>query len=134
MALGTNRDYKTADRRARRQLATHYERMQALIAQGMSREEASKQAYAEMTAVPEATARKRVNDKLSEISRQYHPAIPIADIDTALTSNGFHATEPAIYCGRDGRSHEQVGPRTWLSLSWHKMDESGRYEVTCYVS
>jgi hypothetical protein len=48
MSLGENRDYKTADRRARTLLADHNARMDALIASGMDRDQASKQAYADM--------------------------------------------------------------------------------------
>jgi hypothetical protein len=80
-----------------------------------------------------ATARKRANEQFRALGVIYHVRLPIASIDEILIQNGFTPTEPAIYCGRDGRSHEQVGPNTWLSLTWHKMD-SGRYEVTAYVS
>ena len=59
MALGTNRDYKTADRRARKQLAIHFERMQALIAQGMSREDASSQAAKDMQALAQTKAERK---------------------------------------------------------------------------
>ena len=81
----------------------------------------------------ERIARRAVNEALAHLGTLYHHGLPIEDIDNALILAGFNATEPAIYCGRDGHSHEQVGPNTWLSLSWHKM-ESGRYEVTAYVS
>ena len=87
-----------------------------------------------MTAQQERVARRKVNSLLYELGCTYYDGLPIARIDDALTSNGFDATEPAIYCGRDGNcSPMQVGAYTWLSLSWHKM-ESGRYEVTAYVS
>ena len=51
-----------------------------------------------------------------------------------MVENGFNETEPAIYCGRNGQTLENVGQRTFLSLSWHKMDVTGRYEVVAYVS
>ena len=86
-----------------------------------------------MTAREEAKSRNQVNVKLYELGKHYHHVLPLSDIDCALLCAGFNVLEEAIYCGRDGHSHEQVGPRTWLSLSWHKM-ESGRYEVTAYVS
>jgi hypothetical protein len=78
-------------------------------------------------------ARNLANEGLAILSRNYHSGLPIADIDKILTANGFNALEEAIYCGRDGRVHEPVGEHTWISFSWHKMD-SGRYEVTVYVS
>ena len=87
-----------------------------------------------MTAQQERVARRKVNAVLHELGRAYHDGLPISQIDSALEAYGFSATEPAIYCGRDGNcSPMQVGDRTWLSLSWHKM-ESGRYEVTAYVN
>jgi hypothetical protein len=48
MSLGNNRDYKTADRRARALLARHAGRMKELQATGMARKEASQQAYREL--------------------------------------------------------------------------------------
>jgi hypothetical protein len=81
----------------------------------------------------ERTARRRVNGLLWELGLTYHDGLPITDIDRILAVNGFACTESAIYCGRDGHSLEQVGAHSWLSLSWHRM-ESGRYEVTAYVS
>ena len=45
-----NRDYKTADRSARKNLQKHAARMAELIKGGMSREQASKQAYDELKA------------------------------------------------------------------------------------
>lgn len=48
MGLGNNRDYKTTDRRARRNLCRHYKLMADYQAEGMSREEASQRAYEEM--------------------------------------------------------------------------------------
>lgn len=87
-----------------------------------------------MTAQEERVARRRVNDKLYDLGLVYHDSLPMKAIDDVLVENGFKATEPAIYCGRDAQcSPMQVGAYTWLSLSWHKM-ESGRYEVTAYVS
>lgn len=47
-ALGTNRDYKTRDRRAVQNLRKHFARMNELIATGMDRDAASKQAYDEL--------------------------------------------------------------------------------------
>ena len=49
MSLGNNRDYKTRDRIARKSLARHFARMTELQSQGMTRADASRQAYDEMT-------------------------------------------------------------------------------------
>jgi hypothetical protein len=82
----------------------------------------------------EIKARNAVNWLLTDLNSKYHDGIPVAAIDKVLTTCGLKATEPAIYCGRDGRSHEQVGESTWLALTWHKMEVSGRYEIVAYVS
>ena len=47
MGLGTNRDYKTRHRNVKISLAVHNRRMNELIAEGISRDDASKQAYGE---------------------------------------------------------------------------------------
>lgn len=76
--------------------------------------------------------RTKVNNALHTLGLTYHPSIPLTDIDTILTSNGFNALEEAIYCGREGNSNEPVGYGVYLSLSWYKMP-SGRFEVIAYV-
>ena len=86
-----------------------------------------------MTANEERKARQRVNEVLHAIGRRYHEGLALTEIDEALTVNGFNALEPAIYCGRDGSVHEQVGERTWLAMQWHKM-ETGTYEINAYLS
>lgn len=52
MSLGNNRDYKTHARRITSSLARHAKRMAELVAAGMDREQASKQALAEMQRKP----------------------------------------------------------------------------------
>jgi hypothetical protein len=87
----------------------------------------------DMTAAVERRQRQLVNDELHALGN-YHDGLALTEIDAILTKHGFNEMEPAIYCGRDGRVNEQVGKRTWLSLSWHKMEVTGRYEVVAYVS
>lgn len=59
MALGSNRDaYVTSERKIKNNLRRHAERMAELIAEGMSREDASRAAYEEMTTKRRATERK----------------------------------------------------------------------------
>lgn len=48
MSLGTNRDYKTTDRRARRVLRLHAGRMAKYERQGIDREEASRLAMCDL--------------------------------------------------------------------------------------
>ena len=86
-----------------------------------------------MTTAEECKARRRANTKLRELCKVYHNGLALDKLDAILTEHGFTGLEPAIYCGRDGESHEQVGERTWLRMTWHKMD-SGRYEIVAVLS
>lgn len=79
--------------------------------------------------------RMAANDALWRLtSNVYHNSLPIATIDGILMAAGFNTLEEAIYCGRDGKVHEKVGNNTWFTMTWHKMEETGRYEVVAYVS
>ena len=79
------------------------------------------------------TACKNVNEKFHTLGQTYWSYLPVYQIDSILVEAGFEATEPAIYCGRDGSIHEEVGNGKWLSMTWHKM-ESGRYEIVAYLN
>jgi len=83
--------------------------------------------------ISERNARKTVNEALYHLSRKYHQGLPISEIDAILVASGFRAMEEGIYTGHDGHSHEQIGDRTWIAFSWHRMG-SGRYEINAYVS
>ena len=86
-----------------------------------------------MTAQQERVARRKANAELYTLGLKYHESIPLTWLDSVLAEAGFNPTEGAIYCGRDGRILEQVGERSWLSMTWHK-GESGRYEIVAYLS
>lgn len=83
----------------------------------------------------EAKARKVANRLLAALPN-YHRFIPTTEIDNALVAAGFRPMEEAIYCGREGRVHEQVGDRTWITMTWYKMEEAvtPSYEIVAYVS
>lgn len=82
----------------------------------------------------EKRARANVNDKIGFVGRMYHDSLASAlhIIDHYLLEEGFTGLSDGIYCG-DGRVHEQVGPHTYISLTYHRM-ESGRYEIVAYLS
>lgn len=84
------------------------------------------------TTATERRSRKLANIKLHNLP-VYSDGLPLSQIDEILASAGFSELEPAIYCGREGNSHEQIGRSTWFSMTWYKMP-SGRYEVVAYVS
>lgn len=86
-----------------------------------------------MDAKTERKQRKAVNVELQKITAGYHDSLLLTEISDILVNHQFKALEPAIYCGRDGRSTEQVGERTFFTITWHKM-ESGRWEVVAYVA
>lgn len=84
--------------------------------------------------VSEATSRRQVNRRLSMLCKGYTPSLPIAQIGAILRSHGF-LSEPleGIYCGHEGKVHEQVGKSTWIRVTWY-MHVTGNYEVLAYVS
>lgn len=86
-----------------------------------------------MDASTERKARVKANNAFYKLGRVYHDGLALAEIDAVLMANGFTGMEDALYCGRDGQAHEQVGRRTWITLAWHKM-ESGRYEIVVYLN
>jgi len=75
-----------------------------------------------------------VNEELHWLGQSYHDGLPISQINHILVEAGFNPLEEAIYCGRDGRSDEQVGNYSWFHMTWHKMETTGRYEVVAYVN
>lgn len=82
----------------------------------------------------ERKAQTAVNRQLQKLAI-YHDGMPLAQIDDILAANGFSAMEEAIYCGLDGKIHEQVGQHTWIVMTWHKMEGTQeRYEIVSYVS
>jgi hypothetical protein len=83
----------------------------------------------------ESHRRRAVNKELWTLTyNRYHDGLPLQAIDEILTCNGFNMLEEAIYCGREGKVHEHVGGNTWFTMTWHKMEVTGRYEVVAYVS
>jgi hypothetical protein len=85
----------------------------------------------------EYTRRSRVNAALYDLTTKgvYPDTVPWQEIDAILAEHGFdwRRDESAVTTGADGRVHYQVGPKTWLLVSWYRMP-SGRYEVVAYVS
>jgi hypothetical protein len=77
----------------------------------------------------------KANKELAELSRRYHNSIPLTDITSILDRNGFDSSGvEGIYTGRDGRSNDKVGKNAYLTLSWHQMEETKRWEITAYIS
>lgn len=96
----------------------------------------------ELNAKAEKKNRSKANEDLNKLTtNKYFSSLPIADIAAILKKNGFdpyfedESGMEGIYTGRDGKINPlQVGPKTWLALSWHKMEPSGNWEVVTYLS
>ena len=83
----------------------------------------------------ESSRRNKANKALDILCRKYHQSLPLTEIKEILSANGFNADAvDGIYTGREGKSHEQVGPKTWMMMTWHKMEETGTWEVVAYLS
>ena len=81
---------------------------------------------------PESARRLHVNQILAKAIPTYTVGLPIQEFDAILEANCFQPLEGAIYCGREGQVNEQVGPKSWLTFTWYKM-ESGKYEIVSYI-
>jgi hypothetical protein len=76
---------------------------------------------------------RKAANKMLQLLPIYAEGLQLEAMNAVLQEHGFSELEPAIYCGRDGQVHEQVGARTWITFTWHKM-EFGRYELVAYLS
>ena len=85
-----------------------------------------------MTVAQERANRKFAN-KLLCMLPLYADGLQLEAMNAILEEHDFKTLEPAIYCGREGKNTEQVGPNTWITFTWYKM-ESGRYELVAYLS
>jgi hypothetical protein len=88
MALGNNRDYVKTARIAEQSLAKHAARMAALIAGGMSKEDASKQAYDEIVASGRAKTVARIEREIKKRERMI-----VMGIYDCCTTNEVEARE-----------------------------------------
>lgn len=86
-------------------------------------------------ATVERRNRAHLNAALAELCRAPHDGLPIREMADIATRYGFDA-EPldGIYTGREGRIHERIGERTWLTMTWYKLPVSGRFEIVAYAS
>lgn len=77
----------------------------------------------------------KANKALDTLCKKYYKSLPLDEIKKILKENEFNEDAvDGIYTGREGKSHEQVGPKSWLTMTWHKMEESGNWEVVAYIS
>jgi hypothetical protein len=97
--------------------------------------------------VPEKTRLNRINKFLSELGRTYHQGVPVQAILDNLRQNGFMGVQEdgtewsGLVLGLDGRWQIDLVDLTTgkpskrvLTITHHKMEESGRHEVVAYVN
>lgn len=102
------------------------------------------------TAKLPAGIKKKANDALHDMGN-YHDGIPINLISSVLQPFGIYLANEdntpfgGFFTGRDGRTnidlmqgHPEQGGRpisnSMLVLTWHKMEQTGRYEIVAYLS
>ena len=84
--------------------------------------------------------RNRIADGLSTICKTYWKSIPLKEMEKVLNANGVKMEQDFMLTGRDGQDNFELEyqgvklPMTFLHLSWHKMDESGNWEITAYLT
>jgi hypothetical protein len=79
--------------------------------------------------------RTKANAELAALGRRYHTGMPIQTIREILERYGFNPEAmDGIYTGHEGKMHEQAGPNTWISMTWHKMPRTGTWEIVAYLS
>jgi len=79
--------------------------------------------------------RTRANNDLAAIGRRYHSSMPLQEMKEILAKYGFNPEAmDGIYTGEEGKMHEQAGPNTWISMTWHKMPRTGTWEIVAYLS
>lgn len=81
-------------------------------------------------------AKKTVNTVFNGMGN-YFNGLPLDTMFDTLRNAGFEVTEEnllGVYCGREGRVHEHVGHGVYFTMTYYKMEVTGRYEVVAYVS
>jgi hypothetical protein len=71
-------------------------------------------------------------DKL--LTNKYFKHIPVAEIKEILKNHAFNPDPlDGVYTGDEGKIHEKVGEKSYIVITWYKM-ESGNFEVISYLS
>lgn len=84
--------------------------------------------------------KKKAQDFLHKIGTEYHKSIPIKEILDYLKVLGITLAEPDfLFTGRDGRDTFELMyggslASSNLIIAWHKMDVTGNWEITAYLS
>lgn len=79
---------------------------------------------------------KALNVELANLTRnRYFESCFPNEIARAIEAAGFSTDNlDGVYAGREGRVHEDIGRGIWLTLTWHKMEVTGTYEVVAYAN
>ena len=87
-------------------------------------------------------ARKAAKNAIADFAKPiYFDGIPTGRLGGIMENCGFDSADfQGVYCGRDGSVSIacpfKAFPKlvAYVNLSWHKMDVSGKMEITVYVS
>jgi len=89
-------------------------------------------------------AAKIANDRIYDlVNNRYFQGVPLTELFEIVEAAGFRLDEQEKMCllaGRDGKATWDLygapgqAVNHMLVVSWHKMDQSGSYEVVAYVS
>lgn len=79
---------------------------------------------------------RRLNTNLTQLTRNAYFDSPCPNIlARCIEEVGFNTDAlDGIYTGADGRIHEDIGEGVFLTLTWHKMEVTGRFEVVAYAN
>ena len=89
---------------------------------------------------------KKANSKLWKFTQMYQPFVPMEGIFKAVREGNMLPVQEdgtpwqGVLCGDDGDArinltdmeHREIDHL--LVLTWHRMEQTGTYEVNCYVS
>lgn len=90
-------------------------------------------------AIPRTLRTQITNFLWSLCSNKYYDSIPIKDMSDHLKGLGINLESDFVLTGRDGRttlglSMNGAALGSMIALQWHKMDQSGRYEINAYLT
>lgn len=66
---------------------------------------------------------------------RYFETLPVVEIKEILNAHGLNGDAmDGIYCGREGRIHEPIGAVCAITMTWFRMETTGRYEIVAYAN
>jgi hypothetical protein len=92
----------------------------------------------QMTPAEKRQAKRGIEKGLEPVNRIYHRTLADAmhEISQVLERNRLDAQEfeHQHASGNEGRLNAPVGNGFHITMTWHRMDVSGKYEIVCYMN